>query len=179
VNRPAIFVLFAAFLASCHAAAPADSPSAAGGGAGDAIAFAYGTTEGGELSSATTRGRATAILFITTYDLASQLVAKRLDDALHRHVPRANGGAVVLETPQYVVMADTFRTSLRLSYPVAMADTATLGGDGPFGKVDAIPLLVVLDRDGREVWRKSGALTPREIERALALGSARGSSPGP
>ena len=143
------------------------------------VEFAFGTTEGGELSSETTQGRATAILFVTTYDLASQVVAQRLDSVLHRHVPRANGGGVVLEAPQYVDLADAFRTTLHLSYPVAMADSLTLTGGGPFGRVDRVPLLVVLDRSGREVWRKAGVPDAREIESALALASRRGLATSP
>lgn len=143
------------------------------------VSFAYGTTEGQELSSATTRGRATAILFVTTYDLASQLVAQRLEQVLHAHVPRANAGAVVLEPPKYAELAAAYRASLALSYPVAMADGLTLSGGGPFGAITQVPTLVVLDRSGREVWRKAGVPETREIEQALALASRRGSARGP
>jgi hypothetical protein len=145
---------------------------------GDVIDFAYGTTEGGELSSATTRGRATAVLFVTTYDLASQLMAERLEAAVRTHTPRANAGVVVLEAPKYAVMAEAFRTTLGLTYPVAMADADTLSGGGPFGHVGRVPSLVVLDYEGREVFRHSGAVEPKELERALALGSRRGSARG-
>ncbi|MBI3206556.1 MAG: TlpA family protein disulfide reductase [Myxococcales bacterium] len=147
--------------------------------AGAVVEFAYGTTDGGELSSATTRGRATAILFVTTYDVVSQLVAQRLESVLRTHVPRANGGAVVLEAPKYVDLAVAYRSTLSLSYPVAMADANTLSGGGPFGVVGQVPTLVVLDRSGREVWRKTGVAETREIERALALGSRRGSASPP
>ena len=160
MKKPLVFALLAACVACGRASAPA--LEAAPAQPGEPIEFAYGTTEGTELGSLATRGRGTAILFITTYDLASQLVARRLDDVLRRHVPRANAGAVVLEAPQYAVMADTFRTSLELRYPVAMADQATLGGGGPFGKIDRIPTLVILDAEGREVWRRSGVQTEKE-----------------
>lgn len=146
---------------------------------GAPIEFAFGTPDGAELSSAGTRGRATAILFLTTYDLASQVVAQRLDRVLHAHVPRANAGAVVLEAPKYVALADAYKSSLGLSYPVAMADSFTLTGGGPFGSIEQVPTLVVLDRSGREVWRKTGVPDAREIERALALGSRRGIAPAP
>lgn len=147
--------------------------------AGSPIEFAYGTTDGRELSSATTRGRATAILFVTTYDLASQLVAQRLESVIHSHVPRANAGAVVLEAPKYAELAAAYRSTLALSYPVAMADSLTLTGGGPFGAIEQVPTLVVLDRSGREVWRRAGVPDTRDIERALALGSRRGSAPPP
>jgi hypothetical protein len=170
-------LLFALCFTACAAGhEPVSAPR--GEPHGEALQFAYGTTQGGELSSASTRGRATAILFVTTYDLASQLMAERLDAALHTHKPRANGGAVVLEAPKYAVMADAFRTTLNLSFPVAMADSDTLGGGGPFGHVGRVPLLVVLDRDGREVFRKAGTVEPKDIEQALALGSRHGSARG-
>jgi len=146
---------------------------------GAPIEFAFGTTDGRELSSANTRGRATAILFVTTYDIASQLLAQRLDSVIHSHVPRANAGAVVLEAPKYAELATAYRSTLTLSYPVAMADSLTLTGGGPFGSIGQVPTLVVLDRSGREVWRTTGVPDAREIERALALGSRRGSAPPP
>lgn len=150
-----------------------------GAAASAPVTFAFGAVDGGELSSETTRGRATAILFVTTYDIASQLVAQRLEGVLRAHVPRANGGAVVLEAPKYAQLAVAYRSTLSLSYPVAMADSLTLSGGGPFGTVAQVPTLVVLDRSGREVWRHTGVPEAREIERALALGSGRGSASSP
>jgi hypothetical protein len=109
----------------------------------------------------------TAILFATTFDLASQVEAARLNDLLHRHRPRINVGAVVLEPPKYALLADTFRTSLRLDYPVAIADDETRQGGGPFGRIARVPTLIVLDAAGHEVWRKSGVVALRELEDAL------------
>jgi hypothetical protein len=157
------------------ACASASEPEAASAPvSGRPIHFVYGTTEGTELSSATTRGRATVMLFVTTYDLASQVQAKQVESIVRSFTPRINAGAVVLETADYAMLADAFRTSLKLSYPVAMADAHTLGGHGPFGTVKRVPTAVVLDRSGVEVWRKAGLAEPREIEQALATGSKRG-----
>jgi len=163
--------------ASCGPSGSSQATPAARPPVGAPVEFAFGTTEGGELSSERTRGRATAILFVTTYDLASQLVAERLETVLHSHVPRANGGAVVIEAPKYAALADAYRAALGLSYPVAMADQLTLTGGGPFGTVSQVPTLVVLDRSGREVFRQSGVLDARQIEQALALGSRSGFAP--
>jgi hypothetical protein len=146
---------------------------------GRVVSFVYGTTQGDELSSATTRGRATAIVFVTTYDLASQVQAKQLNQILHSQTPRINVGAVVLETAEYATLADVFRTSLKLSYPVAMADPDTLAGRGPFGSIRSIPTTVVLDRSGRELWRKEGPAEPREIEEQLASAARSGSAWSP
>jgi hypothetical protein len=153
-------------LCGCRVPVEADVPPSVS--RGDSVVFAFGTTEGGEFNSETTRGRVTAVLFVTTFDLASQAEAKRLSQLLRSHRPRINAGAVVLEAPKYATFADVFRTSLELAYPVALADPATLAGAGAFGEVRAVPTLVVLDRDGYETFRKAGLMTGRELEAALA-----------
>jgi hypothetical protein len=130
------------------------------------VTFLFGTPQGEEFGSATTRGRVTALLFVTTYDFPSQIMAKRLDVVVRRHRPRANAGAVVLEEPDHAPFADVFRSTLELTYPVAM--TTTLDGQqGPFGVIDAVPTLVVLDADGREITRRVGNLSEEDIEEAL------------
>lgn len=152
------------------------APASSSGG--PRVAFVYVTTDGEELSSQTTRGRATALLFLTTYDLASQLMARRLDAVLRRHVPRANGAAIVLEPPKHQVMAQAFRSALNLSYPVAMGEDGS-GARGPVGEVERVPLLIVLDRSGVETFRHYGVLPEAEIHDALAAASRRGSPFGP
>ena len=130
--------------------------------------FVYGTTLGEEFGSAQTRGRVTALLFVTTYDMPSQIMARRLDVVVRRHRPRANAGAVVLEAPDHAPLADVFRTTLELGYPVALALSPGVQEEGPFGLIDRIPTLVVLDARGREITRRFGNMTEEEIEEALA-----------
>jgi hypothetical protein len=125
------------------------------------------------VSSETMRGRATALVFITTFDLASQLLARRLGEAVVAFTPRANAAAVVIEAPQYAELLPAYREALALPFPVVMADFATQHGTGPFGPVTVVPTLIVLDRDGREVWRHEGAVEGNEIEAALRRASAR------
>lgn len=126
--------------------------------------YVFGTTEGEELSAESMRGRVTALLFVTTFDLASQLAAKQLNQALHTHTPRINAGAVVLEAPKYAPLADVFRTSLKLSYPVAIADLELLAQNSTLGEVRSVPTLIILDARGREVLRKYGAFSNEELE---------------
>jgi hypothetical protein len=155
---------------------PARTPASTGPRAdGRPTSFAFVSTQGETFSSRSTEGRATAVLFVTTYDLASQVEAKRLAEVVYYQRPPANAGAVVLESEEYGVLADAFRTSLGLSYPVCLADESTRSGKGPFGKVDRVPTLVVLDRSGVEIWRREGLVTRGEIQKALATASRRGS----
>ncbi len=143
------------------------------------IAFSFGTTEGKIFDSDSTRGRSTAVLFVTTFDLASQAQARTLNEVLRRHTPRANAVAVVLEAPKYRVFAESFRTGLGLSYPVALANPATFDAHGPFGDIPGVPTLVVLDRHGRPVFRSTGAVAKEKMEEALAAADAERVLPNP
>lgn len=141
----------------------ADEPSE-GETRGRVQRYVFGTTQGEELSAESMRGRVTALVFVTTFDLASQIAAKRLNQALHTHRPRINAGAVVLEAPKYAPLADVFRTSLDLSYPVALADLAMLAQNSTLGEIRSVPTLVVFDAQGREAWRWSGAFSAEDLE---------------
>ena len=103
-------------------------------------------------------------MFVTTFDLASQVVAKRVNQVLHSHRPRINAGAVVLEAPKYAPLAEVFRSALELSYPVALADLPTLEQDSGVGEVRHVPTVLVLDREGREIVRKRGDFSVPELE---------------
>jgi hypothetical protein len=127
-----------------------------------------------EVSSESTRGRVTALLFITMFDIASQVSARRLGEVLVALTPRANAAAVVIEPPLYAELLPTYRESLSLPYPVVMADYATQSGTGPFGNIAHVPTLVVLDREGRETFRHQGPLEADDIERALRRAGERG-----
>jgi hypothetical protein len=109
----------------------------------------------------------TALLFVTTFDLPSQIAARMLDEVIRRHRPRANAGAIALEAPDHAPLVEVFRKTLALSYPVALTMTPGVQHDGPFGVIDRVPTLIVLDARGREVTRGFGNMTAEEIEEAL------------
>jgi hypothetical protein len=158
-------------LTSC-AAQEAASPSVARD-LGEPVQFSLGTIDGGELSSDTTRGRSTLLLFVTTYDLPSQAEALLLREVVARHKPRANAGIVMLEPPRSAALAQVWRDSLGLDLPVAMASPALLSGDSQLGRIAGVPTLLALDRRGRVVLRREGALNKAEIEACLRQADAR------
>lgn len=169
----ATFVALALGAGSCSSAATAPATASA---SARSAPVAYEFPSAGEtalVSGETMRGRVTALIFITTFDLASQLTARRLGDVLVSFTPRANAAAVVVEAAVYAELLPAYRTALALPFPVVMADFATQRGAGPFGAITRVPTLVVLDRDGRVVSRHEGALEPDEIRAALRSASAR------
>lgn len=144
-------------------APPQEAPSARG----RPVSYAWGTTDGQVVTAEALQGRATVLLFVTTFDLASQAQAKYLEDLYRTHKPRINAVAVVMEPPKYAPLASSFAEVLGLSYPVALADDATRTGKGPFGAVTSVPSWVVLDRDARPVFAHAGALPPQELARSV------------
>lgn len=173
-------LLWFGLLASCAAGAckptpePVDSDSAPEQGArSEPLEFSFPGGEDLVVSSATTRGRVTALAFVATYDMASQLLLRRLADVLVRFTPRANAAAVVVEAPRYADLLPAYRDSLQLPFPVVMVDFATQQGQGPFADIQRVPTLLVLDKAGREVARRQGALSADEIEDELSKASGR------
>jgi hypothetical protein len=161
--------VLASLLLLCACQRVADEPAReASESEGRVLQFALGTTDGEELSSANTRGRVTVLVFVTTFDMASQVVARRLNEVLLAHHPRINAGAIVLEAPKYAPLADVFKSALDLSYPVALADLPMLEQSSGLGEVKSVPTVLVLNGEGREIVRKSGSPTVSELEHWVA-----------
>jgi hypothetical protein len=154
---------------ACAPSTPAASSAAARVQRSEPVSFSFPGIDQETVSSETTRGRATVLAFITTYDIPSQLLVRRVGEVIVRFTPRANAAAVVLEAPLYAELLPAYSSSLDLPFPVVMADFETLQGRGHFGEIQNVPTVVVLDREGREVWRRQGPLTGEEIEAALRL----------
>ncbi len=160
------FALLSLLVFSCGTREP-EAPAATTAKRSAPIVFSYGTPAGNVFGSQVTRGRVTAILFVTTFDLPSQVMARRLDDVVRYHRPRVNAGAVVVEAPNAAPLVDVFKQTLDLHFEVALSGTGD-EHDGPFGSIDRVPTLVVLDARGRETFRASGVLEPSAIDDALA-----------
>jgi hypothetical protein len=125
--------------------------------------FAFGVLDGSVVTAENTRGRVTVLLFATSYDLPSQVAARRLDEVLHQHQPRFNAACVVLEAADNAVLVETFRDTLHLSYPVAIADVVELRASPAFSQINRVPTTVVLDRRGRERLRHYGGFEAKEL----------------
>lgn len=164
--RLASVSLLACALAACFRAEsePAQSPAVR---LGEPVQFSFGTIAGEELSSDTTRGRSTALLFVTTYDLPSQAEAQLLHDVVRRHKPRANAAIVMMEPPRAAPLAQVWADSIGLKLPIAMASPTLLSGESELGRILGVPTLIVLDRRGRVVARLEGAQGREQIAAAL------------
>ena len=150
---------------------PEVPPSPAAGGA--PVEFGYATATGGVLTSTELRGRFTVIALVATYDLASQAQIKVLGRVAKNHAPRVNVAAIAMEPAENAPLVAAFAQGLGVPFPVAIADGRTLAGHGPFEGLHHVPSVVILDRDGREVFRHVGAMDEKPIHEELERLGAR------
>ncbi|MGK4002759.1 TlpA disulfide reductase family protein [Sorangium sp. So ce1036] len=129
--------------------------------------FSYETLDGRELSTATLAGRLSVIGFVATYDVASQAEARFLAGLVRDHTPRINAALLVLEAEENRPLVEAFVSALKLPYPVALADAATIAGEGPFSGLHHVPSVVILDAEGREAFRHVGLITQEALEEVL------------
>jgi hypothetical protein len=165
-RRASVVVLLFAVVA-CKAPEPR-TPSLADRPDGPPAVFAFPAADGSApLRSTALLGRPAILVFIATYDLASQAQARFLSMVARRHASGLSVAAVVLEPPENRPLVLAFRDTLSLTYPVVLGDPDLIAGRGPFGDVSAVPTTVVLDRGGHVVARLVGLARDTEIEQAL------------
>jgi hypothetical protein len=173
IGRSSALIALALLGASCGA--PAERPTTPAPGPAEPspeararpLRFDYLTLDGKPLSTETVAGRFTLIGFLATYDVASQAEARFLGGLLRRHTPRINVAVLVLESEENLPIVEAFASTLGLEYPVALADGRTIAGQGPFAGLHHVPSVVLLDRQGHEVWRHVGLAEEATIEKAL------------
>lgn len=118
-------------------------------------------------------GRVTVLLFLTTFDVASQAQARRLEDLHRMHVPRLNALGIVVEAPRYATLASEYQKSLGLSYPLVMGERAVLDAHQDLRNVKSVPAWIVLDREGQVVSSAAGSLSLDELEDMVSKAEAR------
>ncbi|MBI4704709.1 MAG: TlpA family protein disulfide reductase [Deltaproteobacteria bacterium] len=162
-------VLAAAVLGACGAPPPRApaAPATAAPARSEPVSFAYATLDGRRATSASLRGRLTLVTLLATYDLASQAQARFVKAVALRHVPRINAFALVLEPEPNRPLVEAFVAALDLPFAVAMGDEAAIAGRAPFPGLHHVPSVVLLDREGREVWRAVGLADEQILHEAL------------
>lgn len=154
-------------LAACGKQPSLPAPDVASQASTASVTFSYPTVDGGApLRSEALRGRPAVIIFLTTFDLASQAQARFVSTLVARKGAKISAAAIVLEPNENRPLVLAFRDALRLRYPVAQSMDPTSGESG-FGEV-TVPTTVILDAQGRIVWRRAGISTDAELTEAIA-----------
>ena len=129
--------------------------------------FEYDSLDDRPVSSASMKGRLAVIAFITTWDIASQAQVDFLVPMSKRDGDRVAYALVALQERRDRELIEVYRTKLGVTFPVALADPETVAGTGPFGDVHVVPTVVVLDREGRVIWRSVGLARSEDIRREM------------
>jgi hypothetical protein len=174
----ALLALACAQAASCGSSTRApDANAPTNPAASPPLRFTFEAIDGRPFSADAFKNRITVIGFLTTYDVHSQAEARFLALLERHHTPRLNVAALMLEAQENRPLVEAFVASLGLGYPVALADAATIAGEGPFTGLHHVPSVVILDRAGREAWRHVGFVNAAVLEAAVR--AVEGSSPPP
>jgi hypothetical protein len=131
------------------------------------VRFELPRVEGGSLRSDELLGRATLVVVAATYDTASQAALSIAAAVVRRHKPRVNGILVVLEPEQNRPLVQAFVAAMDLPFPTALADADALAAEGVFDGLRHVPSFVIVDRDGRERWRRVGLVKAEALDAAL------------
>jgi hypothetical protein len=129
--------------------------------------FAFPTLDGTVVSSESLRGRLTVIGLLASYDPPSQAQALILRALARDHAPRVNVLVVMLEPEEARPMIDAFVHALDAPFPAVLGDAEAIAGRAPFPGLHEVPSLVVLDAEGRELWRHAGQLDEQQLDAVL------------
>jgi len=115
------------------------------------------------VSSAANRGKPTVIVFVTTGDIVGQAQVSYLVHMARNDGDRVNYAVVALHPRKEIVLVDAYRKTLGVEFPVALGDHGATNAAGPFGAIPAVPTTVILDREGRIVWKHTGLAKNDEL----------------
>jgi hypothetical protein len=136
--------------------------------AGVAPTWKFDSLDERPVSSDAFKGKPSVIAFISTGDpYASQAEVNFLVAMAKNDGERVNYALVALQDGTTRELVEIYRDTLKVTFPVALGDSATTAGGGPFGDVGIVPTVVVLDAEGRIALKKSGVVKPEEIRAEL------------
>ncbi len=90
------------------------------------------------------RGKPTVICFVTTGDIVGQAQVSYLVHMAHNDGDRVNYAMVALHPRKEVVLVETYKDTLGVAFPVALAGPEATNETGPFGDIPAVPTTVIL-----------------------------------
>ncbi|MCH2110166.1 MAG: hypothetical protein MK135_12630 [Polyangiaceae bacterium] len=130
-----------------------------------ALNASFGGLDGQVVQLAQFRGRVTVLLFFATYDLSSQIAARRLDDFYHAHQPKVNALGVALEAPRNVELVRAFGEFIEMDYPLVMMSRQ--GSDIFSKEIYSVPAWVILKPDGSIAASLTGAPSLELLEKTV------------
>jgi hypothetical protein len=120
--------------------------------------------DGGEIDVVAHRGKVVVLHVFTTWSLGATADVTQLTVADQRDDTVVIGIALDLEG---YALISPWRRALSVTYLIAVADDHFRAGGSALGTVNAVPLTIVLDREGRIAQRIDRQLAPGELARVI------------
>jgi thiol-disulfide isomerase/thioredoxin len=159
-------LIVGALMSAACASKPAPAVGVSTVERGGAVSFAFDSLDERPVSSQALRGRPIVLAFVTTWDLPSQVQTRYLT-ALKT---TASIALVALDTRANRELVEAYAKTLNVSYPVALAaptdSSSGIQTFGDFGEI-AVPTVIVLDAEGRIIFRRNGLCKTEDIDAAL------------
>ena len=134
------------------------------------VSFEFASLDEHSVSAPAFRGKPAVLAFVVSDTLAGQAEADVLEALATKKPTEAHYALVAVEPESRHELVQAFLKFFtdKSHAPLlgAMADKDTLLGQGPFGDVRGVTV-VVLDASGSVVFRKTGLVTASDITRAL------------
>jgi hypothetical protein len=127
------------------------------------IDYVFDSLDERPVSSAAHRGKPTILAFVTTGDIVGQAQVDYLVAMAKNDGAKVNYALVAIHPRKEIVLVEAYISALRVEFPVALADASSMTAAGPFGEIAAVPTIVVLDRDGKIVWKHTGLAKSDEL----------------
>jgi hypothetical protein len=115
------------------------------------------------VSSDVERGKPTILAFVTTGDIVGQAQVDYLVAMYKNDSTKVNYALVAIHPRKEIVLVEAYVSALKVEFPVALGDVSSMMAGGPFGEISAVPTVVVLDRDGKIVWKHTGLAKADEL----------------
>ena len=149
-------------LAALAAVAIGCGPAARPRPLGPPIGLVLPATGGGEVDLAALRGRVAVVHVFASWSLAAQADVVQLDALYAKGATAVVGVGVDLDG---AIVLPPWQRGSGVRYPIAIADDAVRAGASPLGRIDRVPVTLVLDRAGAVVRRHVGPLPRGALER--------------
>ena len=156
----------ALFVIACGGGAKTTPTGVSVNESSDAPVWEFSSLDARPVSSGAFAGKPVALVFVTTYDPISQQQVN-YDVSLADEFPNVAFALVALQEPSSRELVEIYRDTLKIKFPVALADAATIAGGGTLGDVHRIPATVLIGRNGKIAWRHDGGVMPAEMREHL------------
>ena len=125
--------------------------------------YEFDTLDERPVSSSAHRGKPTILAFVTTGDIVGQAQVDYLVAMAKNDGAKVNYALIALHPRKEIMLVEAYMSALKVEFPVALGDPSVMGPQGPFGEISAVPTIVILDREGKIVWKHTGLAKADEL----------------